>query len=555
MALRLSIVLLAVLAAGALPAAASADAPVSEEIVVLRDGGLTRSEQAHARVVPERDLPIEDVEVVSTDGDRERALAKLRADRDVVWAEPNMPRSLSAESLGGLLWGLQNTGQSVWWHRGLVDADIDAPEAWTTTRGNGLVIAVVDTGIDAGHPEFTGRLVPGYDFVEDDGDPQDTYGHGTHVAGTIAAAENGAGVVGVAPLAQIMPLRVLDDAGQGTSADVAAAFAYAADRGVRIVNASLGSPSPSLVERRAITEHPGTLFVVAAGNGGADETGDDVDGPVHEYPCVHDEPNVICVAATTGDDTPATFSNYGATSVDLSAPGQNIVSTFPRGRPTTLGASFATGDGYEVMEGTSMATPHVAGAAALVASIQPAWIGLQLKTALMDGADRIPALAGRSVTGGRLNAARAVNIAAGRPGAAIESLPGRLGPEILPPGEPAADPKAAQVATAARVKLRRLRLAGRPRVCRVHGCQARRATLSFQLSAGAEVTVRLQRRGRCTRKGCAWRPARVARRHEPQGRTRWTVGERLLGMRLRPGHWRVTLITSGTRAQRTFKVR
>ena len=119
-------------------------------------------------------------------------------DPDVEWAEPNQPRRLSGEPLAGVLWGLNNTGQSVWWRRGTVDADIDAPQAWEVSRGAGITVGLVDTGVDAGHPDLAGRIVPGHDFVEDDGDPQDGHGHGTHVAGTIAAGENGVGVIGVA---------------------------------------------------------------------------------------------------------------------------------------------------------------------------------------------------------------------------------------------------------------------------------------------------------------------------------------------------------------------
>jgi subtilisin family serine protease len=543
---------LALLAATALPAAARAS--VDDEIVVMRDGGLTRAERAQAGVSTERDLPLAGVEVVSAGDDRGAALAALRTDPDVEWAEPNRPRRLSGEPLAGLLWALNNTGQSVWWRRGTPDADIDAPQAWAISRGAGLTVAVADTGIDAGHPDLAGRVVPGYDFVDDDADPRDEHGHGTHVAGTIAAAENGAGVIGVAPQALIMPLRVLDEGGGGNSADVAAAFAFAGDRGVPVVNASLGSSYPSLVERRAIQDHPGTLYVVAAGNGGPDGIGDDNDGATREYPCAHDEPNLICVGATDSNDARAAFSNYGATTVDLFAPGQDIVSSWARGHATVLNQYFGTGDGYEIMQGTSMAAPHVAGAAALAAAVHPGLSGSRLKAVLMDGADRRAGLAGISVSGGRLNAAASVRIAAALP---PEPGPdaGPLGPELPALGE--AGTQEATVSDrvrAPRPRISGVRVDGTPRVCRRRGCQARAATLSFLLAAEADVTVRLQPR-RCVRTRCRWRPARTRSRRAPAGRTRWVVGQSLLGMTLRRGRWRVTLVTSAGRVRRVFRVR
>jgi len=548
---RLLPICLALLAgAAALPTAARAS--VGDEIVVMRDGGLTRAERADAGVSAERDLPLAGVEVVSAQDDRAEAIAALRADPDVEWAEPNRERRLAGEPLAGLLWGLSNTGQSVWWRRGAPDADIDAPQAWAVSRGAGVTVAVADTGADAGHPELAGRVVPGYDFVDDDADPHDAHGHGTHVAGTIAAGENGAGVIGVAPQALVMPLRVLDGAGGGNSADVAAAFAYAGDRGVRVVNASLGASYPSLVERRAIHDHPGTLYVVAAGNGGPDGIGDDNDGVTREYPCAHDEPNLVCVGATDSTDARAAFSNYGVTTVDLFAPGQDIVSTWARGRPTVLNESFGTGDGYEIMRGTSMASPHAAGAAALAAAVQPGWSGAQLKSALLDGADRLAGLAGVSVTGGRLNAAASVRIAAGLPPApGPDGSP--LGPEIPALGEEAPQaPGAKRVVR--RPRISDVRVTGRPGACRRRGCQARTATLSFSLAAEADVTVRLQRR-RCVRARCRWRPTQMRTRRAPAGRTRWAAGQSLLGMTLRTGRWRVTLATSAGRVHRTFRVR
>ena len=394
---RLSSACALALALLVLPAAASAD--VGDEIVVARDGGLTRSERLRAGVSPERALPLDGVAVVSAEGDRGAALAALRADPDVDWAEPNRPRQLSAEPLGDLLWGLHNRGQSVWAKSGTVDADIDAPQAWGVSLGEGATVAVVDTGVDAGHPDLTGRIVPGFDFVDRDADPQDAHGHGTHVAGTAAAGLDGGGVVGVAPRAGVMPLRVLDASGNGSSADVAAAFAYAGDRGVRVVNASLGSPYPSQAERKAIESHPGTLYVVAAGNGGADFAGDDVDGPAREWPVRReraepglrrrDRPDGRALAVLQlrrGERRPVRAGRddrlgLAARAADRAPPG------------------FGTGDGYEIMQGTSMAAPHVAGAAALAAALQPGWNGAQLKAALLGGADPRPGLAGLSVSG------------------------------------------------------------------------------------------------------------------------------------------------------------
>jgi thermitase len=548
--MRLLPACLAVAAAFAWPAAARAD--VDDEIVVLRDGGLTRTERADAGVQPERDLALEDVELVSA-ADPAAALAELRADPDVEWAERNQPRRINSDPLAGALWGLNNTGQAVWWRRGTADADVDAPQAWAVSRGAGVTVAVVDTGVDLGHPDLAGRLVPGHDFVERDGDPQDAHGHGTHVAGTVAAGENGTGVIGVAPQALVMPLRVLGADGGGSSAAVAEAFDYAGDRGVRVVNASLGSSSPSQVERAAIQSHPRTLFVVAAGNGGSDSIGDDNDDATREYPCAHDEPNLICVGASDANDARAPFSNYGATSVDLFAPGQEIVSDWARGRLTVLDRHFPVGDGYEIMVGTSMAAPHVAGAAALAAAVRPDWGAAELKAALLNGADPRPGLAGLAVTGARLNAAATARIAAGLPPAPGPDS-GPLGPELAERGEVGPQQPTAP-APAAAPRISRLRLHGRPRVCRGRrACQARTATLSFRLGASAAVRVRLQRRD-CVRTTCRWRPARQRVRREGAGRTRWVVGGSLLGMKLVPGRWRVRLSTSAGRAERVFRVR
>ena len=282
-----------------------------------------------------------------------------------------------------------------------------------------MTVAVVDTGINAGHDDLASQIAgdageqgdgrehngidddhdgyvddyAGWDFVSSDNTPQDGNGHGSHVAGTIAAAgNNSAGLIGVAPGARVLPLRVMDDSGSGWMSNIAAGFEYAADRGVPIVNASLGGSRSSVLED-IIAAHPRTLFVVAAGN---DNVNDD-DPDAAEYPCAFPEANVVCVGASNQSDARASFSNYGATSVDLFAPGVSILSTW---KDTT--------DAYRLLSGTSMATPHVAGAAALALSANPGANSAQLKWALLSSADAKPALDGKAVTGGRLNADAAV---------------------------------------------------------------------------------------------------------------------------------------------------
>ncbi len=223
--------------------------------------------------------------------------------------------------------------------------------AWDLIRGGAVTVAVVDTGVAYDHPELApnmwvnpgetggGRETNGvdddgngfvddwrgWDFVGEDNDPRDYNGHGTHVAGTIGARGNNAtGVVGVNWQVRILPVRVCDGTGICTLFDVARGFIYAAAMGARVVNASLGGPFSDYMGE-AIAGAPDTLFVVAAGNGSADN--DDPSTPT--YPCNYPYPNVICVAATDQDDRLAWFSNYGATSVDLGAPGVNILGTVP----------------------------------------------------------------------------------------------------------------------------------------------------------------------------------------------------------------------------------
>lgn len=289
-------------------------------------------------------------------------------DPRVSWAEPNVWReaaSVPDDPLFGELWGLHNSGQAVAGVTGVPDADIDAPEAWERTTGSSAVrVAVVDTGVTFTHPDLAPNLATnpgetgggregngrdddangyvddwrGWDFVQPDNDPSDNYGHGTHVAGTLAARGNNAlGVTGVAWRTGVVPVRVLDNFSRGTCAELAAGLAYAVRLGVRVVNLSVGGALPCRLEREVIESAPETLFVVAAMNDGADVESEPV------YPCSFPSQNIVCVAASDASDRLAGFSNYGADGVDLAAPGAGVLSTYMRWGPKEVPLS----DGFE----------------------------------------------------------------------------------------------------------------------------------------------------------------------------------------------------------------
>jgi subtilisin family serine protease len=401
---RVALAVLCLLLASSAPAAADTPNQLERQgvrdIIVQREPGLTASERADLRRDADVNLvavlPVEHTEVVrAAPGRLTEALAALQADPAVVVAEPDAPvRALSNDPWYHLQYSLENVGQ---WG-GTPDADIDAPEAWQRSRGAAQVVAVVDTGVDLDHPDLASRLLTAnrYDWVQGDSVPDDANGHGTHVAGIVAAeTDNLAGIAGVAPQASILPLRVLDADGNGWTSHIMAAFARAGDLGVPIVNASLGGSTASESLQRTIREHPNTLYVVAAGNDGRNNDA------TPTYPCAYDLPNIVCVGASDYNDQRAYFSNYGTASVDLFAPGYFVYSTWPWVQM------------YEPMSGTSMASPHVAGVAALARGAAPSLGTAALKQALLASVDRPPGVAGVSVTGGRLNADGAVAAALG----------------------------------------------------------------------------------------------------------------------------------------------
>ena len=336
-------------------------------------------------------------------------------------------------------------------------------------------------------------------------------------------------MVGVAPESHVIPLRVLDDAGNGWASDVAAAFAWAGDNHVRVVNASLGSGSITTVEKQAIHDHPGTLYIVAAGN-----SSHNVESSP-QYPCAYTEPNVLCVGASDLNDHVADFSNYGAASVDLFAPGALIASTLPRGRPSNLHI-----DGYGVMQGTSMATPYVTGAAALVASAHPNFVASQIKAALLGSVDEIPDLAGKSVTGGRLNAAAALDVEPPIPASAPAPVatPRPTATPVPVHTTPAPAPAPAPPAVIAR--LSRVRVSGR----------APHATLTFTSSAATRISVKLRRLSHHK-----WRSAGTTTAYALAGSSRWHVGRSIAGLRLRKGSYKLTLTSAAGAVSVKFRVR
>jgi thermitase len=389
--------LIALLVSLAAPGVASANT----EIIVKRDAGLTAAERAgiradaDVRLVETLSLPRTEL-VAARPGDVKDALRDLQADPDVTYAQLNHRRSAFTIDPGyEVQWGIENVAQFLFddelASRGFYDADSDVVEAWDQGfTGAGQTVAVVDTGI-ASHEDINpAQVVEKKNFVTGESTTVDGDGHGTHVAGTIAATENnGVGVAGVAPDAGIAAMRALNDFGMGWDDDIADAIDWAGAR-YRVVNLSLGGEEEAPAIEDAITNHPNTLFVVAAGNDGRDN---DV---THVYPCDIDEPNIVCVGASTNRDAPAEFSNHGDHSVDLFAPGEWIVSTM-----------IPSPDSYFFLSGTSMAAPHVAAAAALLLEVDPTFTADELKDILLDSADERVAFVD-SVTKGRLNAGAAV---------------------------------------------------------------------------------------------------------------------------------------------------
>jgi len=315
------------------------------------------------------------------------------------------------------LWGMKNTGQAdPKGSTGVAGVDINAEQAWTLTKGSKkITVAIIDTGVDYTHPDIAGNMwvnqkekdgkpgvdddgngyvddIYGYDFCNNDADPMDDHSHGTHVSGTIAGiGNNSAGVVGVNWESSIMAVKFLCGDGSGTLAGAVQAIDYATMMGARVMNNSWGGGgfNQALLDSITNANKQGALFVAAAGNNRADND------KYPNYPASYKVPNVVSVAAIDNKGQLASFSAYGKTTTHVSAPGVNVMSS-------------VAGGGYESYSGTSMATPHVVGVAALVLSKFPNISAVQLKELLMKTSKPLDSLTEKTVSGGMVNAYNAL---------------------------------------------------------------------------------------------------------------------------------------------------
>lgn len=378
-----------------------------------------------------------DVYVYRTFWDKEQTLVELNANPFVEYAEPDYYRyrktTLPNDARFFEQWGLHNTGLA----NGTPDADIDAPEAWDLSTGSSdIVVAVLDSGVDYNHEDLNANMwrnsgeIPGngidddgngyvddyygIDATNNSGDPMDDDGHGTHASGSIAAVgNNGIGVTGICWNCKIMALRFLSSDG-GSISDEVECIQYAVNHGVKIISGSFGEYSFSQSEKNAIdaARNFGVLFIFATGNDGENNE------TRPHYPSSNDSENIIAVGVSDRFDQLVSWSDYGITTVDIVAPGDEILST-------------VLDNAYQVESGASMATPHVAGLAALLKSYNPSLTWLDIKNLILDNGDKIPTAEGKIVTGSRINAYKAL---LGEIGIVLNLQAGAGGTTSPPPG-------------------------------------------------------------------------------------------------------------------------
>ncbi|WP_425341128.1 S8 family serine peptidase [Arthrobacter oryzae] len=326
----------------------------------------------------------------------------------VEYAEPDeVVTATTDDPYFGRQYALQNEGQpftntlnTLSVAKGEADADVDAVEAWTATKGGGTRVAIIDSGVAIDHEDISLRVVARTNFSDTkivNPEDYDKYGHGTHVAGIVAAVHNTTGVAGVCPDCTILDAKVLNDNGSGSSSAIAKGIDWAVTNGAKVINMSLGLRVSSRTLETAVNNawNQGVVIVAAAGNTGTQ---------AKIYPGAY--PNVISVAATDNTDAKASFSTYGKW-VDVAAPGVNVYSTFPI-HPFVLGTQNGRSTGYDVASGTSMASPIVAATAALVWSSQTSPTNATVRAKVESTADPILGT-GTNWAHGRVNACAAVD--------------------------------------------------------------------------------------------------------------------------------------------------
>ena len=364
----------------------------------LTDGPAIGSTGAHLIKVP--------------DGKELQLAAALGRNPAVDYAEPDeLVTAATDDPYFGRQYALQNVGQSFTNTAGTVtvpagknDADVDAVEAWGVTTGGGTRVAIIDSGVAADNPDIAPQVADRVNFSDKTivvPDDYDRYGHGTHVAGIVAAiANNSTGVAGVCPACSILDVKVLNDSGSGSSSAIAKGIDWAAGHGAKVINMSLGQRVSSRTLEAAVNNawNQGVVIVAAAGNTGTQ---------AQMYPGAYS--NVIAVAATDSNDAKASFSTYGRW-VDVAAPGVSVYSTFPN-HPFALQTQYGSSEGYDILSGTSMASPVVAATAALTWSTSAGSSNTSVRAKVESSADPISGT-GSYWAHGRVNACKAVGCTA-----------------------------------------------------------------------------------------------------------------------------------------------
>lgn len=361
----------------------------------------------------------------TNNGLSDKAMQALADNPEIEYIEPNyiinlssVKGSLPTDAMFGKQWGMMNTGKNGGiFSSGVAGEDINVAKAWEITKGalgaTAVKIAVIDTGVDYNHPDLKSQMdvnaaelngkagvdddgngyiddVYGYDFSNKDGDPADGHGHGTHCSGVIGASHNSVGVAGVMANVKIVAVKFLSDKGSGETIDAISAIDYAIKRKVQVMSNSWGGgeKEQSLLDAITAAEQAGITFVAAAGN---DSSNNDTRA---SYPANYEVSNVISVGSFTSQGSKSSFSNYGLKTVHVTAPGSTILSTYK--------------GGYSNLSGTSMAAPHVSGIVGLLLSQEPGLSPAQIRERLIRTSTQTAKLKSSSVSGGRVDAYRAL---------------------------------------------------------------------------------------------------------------------------------------------------